>query len=103
MKERNIYQCDYCKKRLMNKSQMKIHEEVCWFKIENKTCLTCIHREVREVTEKSIFEDKDITYSKRFCKANELYNIDFEGLRPKENCPLWKEPNEINDPYEQYL
>jgi hypothetical protein len=42
MIERTIFECEHChKKRLMNKSQMKNHEEICWYNPKNKSCLTC--------------------------------------------------------------
>lgn len=42
MIERTTFECEHChKKRLMNKNQMKKHEEICWYNPENKSCLTC--------------------------------------------------------------
>lgn len=44
MIERIIYQCEHCnRKRYFNKTQMKVHEENCWYKPENKTCVTCYY------------------------------------------------------------
>ncbi|MDU2680151.1 hypothetical protein [Clostridium sp.] len=46
MRERIIYECEHCnKKRLINKTQMRKHEDICWFNSKNKTCLTCEHFE----------------------------------------------------------
>lgn len=46
MRERIIYECEHCnKKKLINKTQMKRHEDICWFNPKNKTCLTCKHYE----------------------------------------------------------
>lgn len=92
MIERIIYQCDYCKKRLMNKSQMFFHESQCWYKPENKTCLTCPFNEI-------LYDTDNVNY--RIC--NKDASIEFNSIKPKVNCPLWEEPNEINDPYEEFI
>ena len=41
MKKRTVYECDYCRKRLINTTYMKKHEEGCWYNPKNKTCLAC--------------------------------------------------------------
>ena len=42
MRERVIFECEYCsKKRLINKTQMKRHEDICWYNPKNKSCLSC--------------------------------------------------------------
>ena len=46
MRERIIYECEHCnRKKLINKTQMRKHEDICWFNSKNKTCLTCEHFE----------------------------------------------------------
>lgn len=42
MIERTIYECEHChKKRLINKTQMKKHEEKCYYNPKTKSCITC--------------------------------------------------------------
>jgi len=58
MKERIIYECEFCRsvnrpKRLMKKDRMQLHERICFYNPENKTCLTCAHN-TREFMSKHI-------------------------------------------------
>lgn len=81
MKERIIYECEHCnKKRLINKTQMKNHEDMCWYNLKNKTCLTCEY-----------FEYRSVQYEPKYCNLKE--RIIFGNIEVK--CSLWREKEEI--------
>lgn len=87
MRERVIYECEYCsKKKLMNKTAMKRHEDVCWYNPKNKTCVTCKHGEI---------------YPKLGNINRECHHpsriTNFEGAKPKVNCLLWEDWSEIEE------
>lgn len=41
MKKIRAYQCEFCKKVRVNSTQMKQHEEICFFNPKSKSCVTC--------------------------------------------------------------
>ena len=49
MIKKTIYQCEHCTeytgrpRKLMNKTEMKKHEEECLYNKKNKTCFSCFH------------------------------------------------------------
>jgi hypothetical protein len=50
MKERIIYECEFCRsvnhpKRLLRKDQMVQHEHNCFYNPKNRTCLTCANNQ----------------------------------------------------------
>lgn len=42
MRVRKIYQCSYCRKLLINNTQMGYHETICFRNPSTKSCATCI-------------------------------------------------------------
>lgn len=95
MIERTVYECEHChKKRLINKTQMKKHEDICWYNTKNKTCLTCsnyiyesAHSERHDELEYPCYESIPEV---RYC---EVKHEDM-GKQPKVNCELWNEREE---------
>lgn len=60
MKERIIYECEFCrsvgnKKRSLSKDRMYRHENECFYNPKNKTCLTCAHNERHFLSENTPF------------------------------------------------
>lgn len=87
MIERTIYECEHChKKRLMNKTQMKKHEDICWYNSKNKTCCTCKHEES--------FMDSGNVFV-RICHKDIC--TEFDGFYPKVNCENWESVIEEDD------
>lgn len=81
MRVREIYECEHCnKKRLINKTQMKKHEDICWFNLKNRTCLTC-----------KWFEYRSHQDEPKYCNAKNgvLCGNIITG------CDYWKEKEEI--------
>lgn len=80
LRERTIYECEYCyKKRLMNKTSMKKHEDVCWYNPKNKTCIMCKYSNIE-------------AWSYRSCCHPKYGNeIEFKDLKPRVGCLFWEE------------
>lgn len=96
MRERTIYECEHCnKKRLINKTQMKKHENICWFNPKNKTCLTCSHYEYEPGYLEPHPEIDGCPYEK--IEAYRCCSLKNEQLdkKPIINCRDWKEKEEI--------
>ncbi|MFR5643609.1 MAG: hypothetical protein ACLTK7_10620 [Clostridium paraputrificum] len=96
MIERTIYECEHCnKKRLINKTQMKKHENICWFNPKNKTCLTCSHYEY----ESGYLEPHpeldgcpcESVEAIRYCYLKDV-QLD---KQPRTNCKDWREEEEL--------
>ena len=96
MRERIIYECEHCNRRkLINKTQMRKHEDICWFNSKNKACLTCEHFEYAP----SYYEPhpeldgcpNECVPELRYCN---LQNKDLPRT-PITNCEYWKEREEI--------
>lgn len=90
MIERTIYECEHChKKRLINKSQIKKHEEECFYNPKRKACIICgnFHYEPaygeyhNEIPGGAIEDVPEV----RECEVN--YDI---HLKLRHNCPLWR-------------
>lgn len=78
MRERIIYECEHCnRKKLINKTQMKKHEDICWFNLKNKTCVTCDHYEYEP------------GYRYCYLKQEQLEN------KPIVECKDWREKEEV--------
>lgn len=86
---RTIFECEHChRKRLMNKTQMKKHEETCYHNPNGKSCITCgnfeseaPYREYHDEIPGGAYEYID---GYRDCKAK--LNI---KDKLKTNCNLW--------------
>ena len=95
MIERLIYECEYCnKKRLINKTQMKKHEDICWYNPKNKTCLTCnnyyYEAPYREPHPELEGCPSEFIEALKYC---EVLHEDLED-RPRINCKHWKAKEE---------
>lgn len=96
MVERTIYECEHChKKRLLSKYAMRKHEDMCWFNLNNKTCLTCANY-VYESSYEELHDELDYPCYEtvpavKYCEAD---HKDIEEA-PVINCELWKEREEI--------
>lgn len=90
MIERTIFQCEYCKiKMLINKTQMKNHEKICYYNPITKSCITCGNfeseppsREYHDEVPGGAYEYFD---GSRECEVK--LNIQD---KLKTNCCLWK-------------
>lgn len=92
MREKLIYECEHCgKKRLINKTAMKRHEDNCWWNLTNKTCVTCAF-------DNGWFDKQGDDYGE-FRKC--FKGVKFDNAKPKDNCNLWKhsldELEDVND------
>ena len=87
MIERTVYQCEHCKKFrrtpkvFFSKERMYRHELSCYYKLEKRSCYTCIH---------NIHEER---YENK-CEINHMKNnAELPGdstLAPIKNCDDWK-------------
>jgi hypothetical protein len=96
MIERIIFQCEHCnKKRLFNKTQMKKHENICWYNHKNKTCLTCANYEYEAPYREAHNELEGCPYEEipafRYCGFLER---ELDTAEPVIKCKHWKEREE---------
>lgn len=90
MIERTIFECEHChKKRLINKTQMKKHEEICWYNSKNKTCLTCKNYEYEAAYQEPHYElegcPMEEVPSFKYCNLKDKYL----EIAPETNCTGW--------------
>lgn len=79
MKEKTVYQCDFCDKTYCNASATKRHEKVCFSNPETHSCATCLWCSL------ALFNDYP-----RSCYINELPTIPHNTLQKlKTACPKW--------------
>ena len=91
MRERIIFECEYCyKKRLINKTQMKRHEDICWYNPKNKSCLSCKYYIYEPAYVESHSELEGCPNEKveavRYCSLKDISLI----REPVINCKNWK-------------
>lgn len=96
MRVREIYECEHCnKKRLINKTQMKKHEDICWFNPQNRACLTCEHFEYQpsyyEPHTELDYCPNELVPEIRYCNLQDK-NLPRE---PITKCDSWREKEEI--------
>ena len=81
MKKRTAYQCDFCKKLLLNITQIKKHESICFYNPKSKSCATCKNLIMEPMLNGGFLTEREMNILEYKVKGtyNEKYNMDPES------------------------
>lgn len=94
MKERIIYECEFCRsknrpKRLMSAQGMYLHENYCYYNPKNRTCLTCTHNK-REFMSKHIRFGYNVGCKDGIVTQEMVDEMPMSDLFHKFDCPNYE-------------